>query len=199
MSNFEENSDEFNHSHEDPFYVAALSDDAIKELSEYCKNIPEELWKTHRSEYYDHVNDKLIEDFRLCDIHCPEFDSIPASIGKSVLDVINKKYYQMDITLYEFQILRYGVGGNFQWHSDYGVSPNKSVWRKLTLSLQLSDPEDYDGGELTIIDYFNQHCQFPKAKGSSIVFDSRCPHKASPVTKGERLALVGWANGPKLK
>ena len=91
------------------------------------------------------------------------------------------------------------MGGNFEWHCDYGVAPNRDVWRKLSLSVQLSKPEDYEGGELIIVDYYNQHCQIPKGQGACAVFDSRCPHTAKPVTKGERLVLVGWASGPKLK
>ena len=35
--------------------------------------------------------------------------------------------------------------------------------------------------------------------GSTIVFDSKVPHKVWPVTWGTRIALVGWANGPKLR
>ena len=105
----------------------------------------------------------------------------------------------MDINTFEFQILRYNEGGQFSWHCDYGIAPQKDVWRKLSTSIQLSSPEDYEGGELILVDYLNQYCEIPKSKGAAVVFDARCPHKASPITKGQRLVLVGWANGPKLR
>lgn len=192
-------SDEFNYSHEDPFYVFSLSDDAIDNLNEYCKNIPDDGWSNHQIDFDDPVWGETRKDFRLCDIHCPTADSIVATLGGSMFEIMNNKHYQFDVQLFEFQILKYGVGGNFHWHCDYGVAPNKDVWRKLSLSVQLSGPEDYEGGDLIIVDYYNQHCQIPKAKGACVVFDSRCPHKAEPVTKGERFVLVGWASGPKLK
>ena len=185
-------SEEFNYSREEPFYVLSLSDNAIKEIDTYLSGVPEDSWQTHQTDYLDQ------KDFRLCDIHCPQSNSVVSSIGRSIFDTINKKY-EFDIVLYEFQILRYGVGGNFDWHCDYGIAPNKKVWRKLSLSVQLSDPEDYEDGGLIIVDYCNKNCELPKGKGNSIVFDSRCPHRAEPVTKGERLVLVGWASGPKLR
>tara|TARA_B100000287_G_C20583006_1_gene761150 strand:- start:434 stop:1024 length:591 start_codon:yes stop_codon:yes gene_type:complete len=184
--------EEFNYSQEDPFYVIGLSDEAITEIEDYLATLTPDQWLHHQTDYGDQKN------FRLCDIHCPIADSVVAEIGGSIFETINKKY-EFDIELYEFQILKYGPGGNFNWHCDYGIAPNKKVWRKLSLSVQLSDPKDYEGGELIIVDYVNRHCQIPKSKGASIVFDSRCPHKAEPVTKGERLVLVGWASGPKLR
>tara|TARA_E500000331_G_scaffold329620_1_gene350407 strand:+ start:4040 stop:4600 length:561 start_codon:yes stop_codon:yes gene_type:complete len=185
-------SDDFNYSQEDPFYIIGLSDEALIEIEDYLSNLTDDQWQTHQTDYKDQKN------FRLCDIHCPCADSVIGSIGGSIFETINKKY-EFDIELFEFQILRYGVGGNFNWHCDYGIAPNKQVWRKLSLSVQLSDPKDYEGGELIIVDYVNRQCEVPKAKGASIVFDSRCPHKAEPVTSGERLVLVGWASGPKLR
>ena len=185
--------EEFNYSREDPFYVVALGDEAVDKLSDYIDHLNEDDWQTHQTDYKDQ------KDFRLCDIHCPHTKTIVATIGASIFETINNKYYQFDIELFEFQILRYGVGGNFDWHCDYGIAPNKKVWRKLSLSVQLSDPEDYEDGGLIIVDYCNKHCELPKGKGNSIVFDSRCPHRAEPVTKGERLVLVGWASGPKLR
>ena len=184
--------EEYNYSREDPFYVLALSDEAVKELTDYVSSLNDDAWQKHQTDYGDQKN------FRLCDIHCPPSKTVVASIGASVFETINKKY-EFDIEVFEFQILRYGSGGNFDWHCDYGIAPEKNVWRKLSLSIQLSDPEDYEGGDLIIVDYCNRHCQLPKGKGNSIVFDSRCPHRAEPVTKGERLVMVGWASGPKLR
>ena len=185
--------EEFNYSREDPFYVVALDDNAIEKLTDYLDSLSEDDWQTHQTEYGDQ------KDFRLCDIHCPSPDSIVDSIGASIFDTLNNKYWQFDIDIFEFQILRYGPGGKFDWHCDYGIAPNKEVWRKLSLSCQLSDPEDYKGGALVLVDYCNQHCEIPRSKGASIVFDARCPHRAESITEGERIVLVGWASGPKLR
>ena len=45
--------DEYNYSREDPFYIVALSKDAIEGLDEYCKNISEDSWYTCKQDHYD--------------------------------------------------------------------------------------------------------------------------------------------------
>tara|TARA_B100001250_G_scaffold227842_1_gene195558 strand:+ start:65 stop:646 length:582 start_codon:yes stop_codon:yes gene_type:complete len=193
MEKFEDHHEEFNYSYEDPFYLVSINEDGCNKILDYISNLSEDDWKVHQTTYKDK------EDFRFCDIHCPTEDSIISSIGSYIFENINNKYYEFDLEIFEFQILRYREGGKFEWHCDYGTAPTKKVWRKLSLSLQLSRPDEYEGGELLIVDYFNRHCEIPKSLGTAVVFDARCPHKAEPLTKGERLVLVGWASGPKLK
>ena len=45
----------------------------------------------------------------------------------------------------EIQIVKYKIGGNYNWHCDYGLSQNPNADRKLSLSIQLSDEYEYDG------------------------------------------------------
>ena len=71
--------------------------------------------------------------------------------------------------------------------------------RKLSMSVHLTDPKEYEGGELNLINYSNYPIMVNNNLGSTIVFDSRIPHKVWPITWGRRIALVGWANGPKLR
>ena len=71
--------------------------------------------------------------------------------------------------------------------------------RKLSASLLVSDPSEYEGGDLILLDYHNNEVKMPKEKGSIIVFDSRLPHKVTPVTTGKRISLVTWMYGPKLR
>ena len=195
LSERAENNETMNRSHEDPFYLFALNDDAIGRLVRYIETIPneDEYWIPEKCSGYEK------DDYRVCDVHCPKTGSDPEMIGESLFKVVNHKHYQFDINTFEFQILRYRSGGQFDWHCDYGVAPNKQVWRKLSMSVQLSDPKDYKGGELIVVDYYNKHCQIANPLGACIVFDSRCPHRAQPVTEGVRYVLVGWASGPKLR
>ena len=67
------------------------------------------------------------------------------------------------------------------------------------MSVQLSDENEYDGGELEIKGTGDSVTTAGKALGSTIVFDSKVTHRAKPVTKGERIVMVGWAAGPKLR
>ena len=67
--------------------------------------------------------------------------------------------------------------------------------RKISMSLVLSDPDEYEGGQLEIwgksIDVYK--------KGSIIFFPSWMPHRVTPVTKGTRYSLVMWFIGAPFK
>lgn len=77
--------------------------------------------------------------------------------------------------------------------------------RKLSFSIQLSDPKDYEGGELkfytrkkSIYTNEEEYVVAKKDKGSIIFFPSKTLHEVSPVTRGNRNSLVGWVCGPNL-
>lgn len=65
--------------------------------------------------------------------------------------------------------------------------------RKLSFSLLLSDPMDYDGGDFKIYGASPQVVQ--KEIGTLFVFPSYTEHEVTPVTKGIRRSLVGWVSG----
>jgi PKHD-type hydroxylase len=81
--------------------------------------------------------------------------------------------------------------GYYDWHIDVGAH---STRRKLSVVVQLSDPSEYEGGELQI------HCgkviSVEKDKGTVIIFPSYLLHRVTPVTKGTRRTLVVWIDGP---
>lgn len=97
------------------------------------------------------------------------------------------------------QISTYEKDGHYVWHSDYGTSDDNRFTRKLSASLLVSDPSEYEGGEFEFIDYHNNTLQAPKEKGTLVIFDSRIPHRVTPITKGKRISIVAWMLGPKLK
>ena len=86
-------------------------------------------------------------------------------------------------------------GGHYDWHLDVGQC---TTWhRKLSWSIQMSDPKVYEGGDLRIVGGSDKHSfQSDTQKGSMTVFPSFLQHKVFPVTKGARRALVGWVYGP---
>ena len=72
------------------------------------------------------------------------------------------------------------------------------IIRKLSLSIQLSDPSSYEGGELVL--YVGEEgITVPKEQGKLIAFPSFTLHEVKPVTKGERYSLVAWITGPQFK
>jgi PKHD-type hydroxylase len=88
------------------------------------------------------------------------------------------------------QILRYDMGGHFQrWHTDGGL--DRIDKRLISVSVELSDVADYDGGTLEIVpDLVGRPRTVPR--GGAIFFPSRALHRVTPVTRGTRRALVAW-------
>ena len=85
-------------------------------------------------------------------------------------------------------------GGYLDWHMDIGMGGVNH--RKLALTVQLSDPKDYEGGVFQC--WFGGGGKFidlPRQKGDVLVMPTFIMHNVSPITKGERRALVYWTGG----
>lgn len=105
-------------------------------------------------------------------------------------------------------ILRYGPDGHFAWHvdvltydrTDYGEL-GTGLERKLSVTVNLSHPDEYEGGNLEFLNGTGQLLTQPELReqGSVIVFPSTVGHRVAPITTGERYALVGWMVGPPLR
>lgn len=116
---------------------------------------------------------------------------------------INYDKFQVELTAFDgFQYSKYKTGGHYGWHIDHIARPeNCNLHRKVSFSLMLTEPEEYEGGELLISTEgeTGSKASLKPSKGDLIAFYSFTPHKVSPVTKGERVTLVTWALGPKFK
>jgi PKHD-type hydroxylase len=94
------------------------------------------------------------------------------------------------------QYLEYEAGrGAFGWHNDYSHGIVDSC-RKLTIIIQLSRPEEYEGGRLQTFGIEVE--ELPREKGTIVVFPSLLYHQITPVTRGTRRALVAWIAGPRI-
>ncbi|MBL4667339.1 MAG: 2OG-Fe(II) oxygenase, partial [Sneathiella sp.] len=78
------------------------------------------------------------------------------------------------------------------WETDLAEAFTSS--RKLSFILQLTDPNNYEGGDVILHNTPSQTEGF-RAQGTLIVFPSYWLHKITPVTKGTRHAIVGWMHG----
>jgi PKHD-type hydroxylase len=108
---------------------------------------------------------------------------------------VNTNRYKFEVLGFqtELQLANYEGQGFFDWHMDFGAGDISN--RKLSITVQLSDPEEYEGGELQFM--INQNViTAPKDKGTAIIFPSFALHRVTPVTKGSRKSIVGWIAGP---
>tara|TARA_R110000782_G_scaffold96667_1_gene181238 strand:- start:1299 stop:1928 length:630 start_codon:yes stop_codon:yes gene_type:complete len=122
-------------------------------------------------------------------------------IFRRLTDVVqgaNSKFYNFDLWGFAegLQFTKYEApDGNYSAHVDKCL--HKST-RKLSLVIQLSDPKDYEGGELKII-FSKEPLVTEREQGRATVFPSYTLHQVDPVTKGERYSLVAWITGPNFR
>lgn len=114
-----------------------------------------------------------------------------------VVREINKEFFRFDLTeiIEDIQYTEYTAddNGHYDWHVDHG--PGEHSRRKLSLSVQLTDPSTYEGCDLI----FSDDQKAARAIGSCTVFPSYLRHKVTPITKGVRHSLVLWIHGPPLR
>jgi len=113
---------------------------------------------------------------------------------------LNERFFKFDLFgLNEgFQFTNYEApSGKYGKHIDRGM--NMSV-RKLSISIQLTNPEEYEGGELKLyVGNDDEANVMDKTQGTLIIFPSYVLHEVMPVTKGERNSLVTWVTGKQFK
>lgn len=108
------------------------------------------------------------------------------NLGPTVNDIQYTKYYGSD-------------EGFYNWHIDTFFNTNSRAYdRKLSVIIQLTDPDEYEGGDFK----FEGTIEAPdpvelRKKGTVLVFPSYTPHMVEPVTNGERRSIVSWIEGPR--
>jgi PKHD-type hydroxylase len=115
-----------------------------------------------------------------------------------IIHEFNSRSFAFDLTglseAPQYMVYRGQEGGHFDWHMDTGSRPP----RKLSLTIQLSDPSRYEGCELQ----FNAGTEIstaPKDRGAAIAFASHTLHRVTPIVSGTRKAIVAWVTGPKFR
>lgn len=112
---------------------------------------------------------------------------------------LNAEYFGFELTGFgePIQLTNYHEArqGTYVWHQDFGSS---GLSRKLSMVLQLSDPSEYEGGELQIL-IRKEPTSMQKKRGLITVFPAWTLHQVTPVIKGTRQTLVAWISGPGFK
>ena len=123
----------------------------------------------------------------------------------------NKIQFNYELTYFQaIQFAEYTQGSHYSWHQDdSGINESNEI-RKLSLTLVLSNPDTFEGGELQ---FYNgdkpmedmgeitgeQVKNDINSQGTVVVFDSRDWHRVTPVNKGIRHSIVCWTVGPNFR
>lgn len=130
-----------------------------------------------------------------------ETEWIWSSITEAVANV-NRQFFHYDLTgCYEdMQLSVYSEEdqGCYNWHVDDAANQRR-VPRKLSMSLLLSDPSEFEGGELQVKNTNDEPRTLESKKGRAWFFPSYMLHRVTPVTKGVRRSIVLWVGGPEFK
>lgn len=95
--------------------------------------------------------------------------------------------------LIQYTTYNHNEKGHYGAHQDVGAG-NASL-RKLSITVQISDPESYEGGDLEIMQGNEYWDKMPRGLGTAVLFPSYMMHRVTPVTKGTRRSLVLWVGG----
>lgn len=184
--------------------LGAFTTEELDRLERYCDALPLSqagLGGLEAGHQYDNnlrtrISDKQVRRTRVSSIvQAPEIGWFYERLV-AICRRLNRDY-RFDLTDFseapQYLVYHHDEEAYFDWHVDQGTEPP----RKLSLTLQLSDPSDYEGGELQ----FNggNIVTAPKDRGAAIAFPSYTVHRVTPVTAGIRKSIVAWITGPDFR
>jgi len=112
-----------------------------------------------------------------------------------LVDAVNKRYWKFN--LYDFaeplKFTEYRENNGTSLHTDNNM--NDSVYRKLTVIVQLTEEMDYVGGQVEVHNT-KYSLRLSKTRGSVSIFPSYILHQVAPILCGVRNSLVAFVHGP---
>lgn len=147
---------------------------------------------------YSKEKSKINKNFRNSFVYFPKVSEF--KYGYNLLQsLIITNYYHIYSKfdydrLSEIQYCIYFQGGKFKKHNDC-IRANKETIRCLTMSINISEENEYENGELVIYTKEKQII-LSKKPGSFVIFPSFYSHEALEVTKGKRESIVTWLHSP---
>ena len=170
-----------------------LCDEMVKESKHYSEQLAGVMWKDKpdlKKDRNSNIRFYPLDHWivpKLCDL----------------ANTVNEEHYNFKVTNLQCpQFTEYKKGQHYKWHRDIYPpekdGPYPGLVRKLSMCIQLSNFEDYKGGNFFIKDFNNKQHKPEnfKNKGDLLVFPSFLLHQVTEVKGGKRYSLVCWFMGP---
>jgi PKHD-type hydroxylase len=175
------------------------------EQCDYILNLAESI-PVQRSEIGTDDGVRPDEEYRRSDIRFitqadTRFQFLFDSVWKIAIQA-NNDWFKFHLSKLDYiQLAEYDSAefGEYKRHHDvFWMNGDPEYHRKLSCVIQLTDPSEYEGGDLL----FHNTANVPdpneiRERGTAIFFPSFIEHQATPVTKGKRHSLASWIDGPK--
>ena len=110
----------------------------------------------------------------------------------------NLRTFNVDLNMkadIQYTVYEASEKGHYDWHEDVMWNTPHDTDRKLSVTVQLTDGSEYEGGDFELAGT-NLPRDLLRTKGTVLVFPSYLRHRVTPVTKGTRKSLVAWFEGP---
>ncbi len=176
-------------------WESALSDEVCDEIIEKCKELDAQAASTFRS------GEGNADQNRLTQIRWIPKDDEHNWINGIFEEYAKRanEYFDLEISyLPELQFTEYkDIGYHYGWHHDIDWGNQTGTHRKISLVLQLTDPDDYSGGEFAFKHIESPDIDALKKRGTIIAFRSYHIHCVQPILGGARTSVVGWYRGPR--
>lgn len=129
----------------------------------------------------------------------PEDSAAAREAGATILGALGRNPLfvagALPATIFPPLFNRYGVGESFGDHIDNAIRQSRDgavrIRTDLSMTVFLSNPGDYDGGELTVDDTYGVH-QVKLAAGDAILYPASSLHRVEAITRGERVSSFLW-------
>ena len=185
------------------YFQNAFTDEEIKKIQEEAMKVVPEVGKTGKFGNDDDTFRK--SEIRWLRGNAPYTDGDKVYTGDdfiwlyqrlwNMIEEANRNLWNFNLShgrdAIQHTIYKEG-GGHYDWHIDVGAKMQRQ--RKVSLTVQLTDGNDYEGGELQL--WRGQSpLNAPRGKGTVVIFPSYMLHRVTEVTKGTRESLVLWVGG----
>ena len=174
-----------------------FTDDELNKIEAYCDALPRRKATIGGFDVNDDYN-----EYRKSKVGWISYNSETSWFYDQMASIarqLNSMFYRFDLSGFveDMQFTVYdGDGDHYDWHIDAGST--YTAPRKFSLVLQLTDPDQYDGGELHL--QIGKDSIFVKReRGLVAAFPSYTLHRVTPVTRGIRKTIVVWVSGPPFK
>ena len=146
-------------------------------------------WQKGTTSSIKKQNTRIVDTYNITG----KFEWLDQKVAQAVKET-NKSFNFKLKRINETRLLQYKPGGRYDWHQD--VIWTETEQRKFTYIIQLSNSDEYIGGDFQFRDTNSIDLSRFREQGSLVVFPSLMYHRITPLTQGSRYSIVGWVVGP---